>query len=269
MFRDDRNKFLIGELPRSMEKQVDGYNWEEIDIGCSDSSIFHLHNHKQHMDTYLKIVKKEMHNSLVPEKDRLEWLVGILPVPKVLHFTEDDMYEYMLISETPGKISCDSSFKECVPPIVHLLATGLRKIHDVKIEQCPFDQRLDTKIESARKRAQLGLVDEDDFDDNRQGRKAGDLFQELIATRPTQEDLVFTHGDYCLPNIIINKDSVGGFIDWGRAGIADRYQDLALAIRSLARNFGEEYVPLFFKEYGLEKVDQSKIQFYQLLDEFF
>lgn len=142
-----RNKFTVEQFPPSMAKQVEGYKWEEVDIGCSDSNVFHLYSHKQHSNTYLKIVKKEIHNRLAPEKDRLEWLKGILPVPTVIHFTEDETYEYMLTSEIPGKISCDTSLKDCAPSVVHLLATGLRNIHDVNIEQCPFDQSLDIKIE--------------------------------------------------------------------------------------------------------------------------
>ncbi len=95
------------------------------------------------------------------------------------------------------------------------------------------------------------------------------MFQELLATKPANEDLVFTHGDYCLPNIIINNGDISGFIDWGRGGIADRYQDLALAARSLAYNFDAEWIKLLFKEYGIENIDYSKIEYYKLLDEFF
>jgi kanamycin kinase/aminoglycoside 3'-phosphotransferase-2 len=43
---------------------------------------------------------------------------------------------------------------------------------------------------------------------------------------------------------------------------------LALAIRSIRYNFGEEMVPFFLNEYGSE-VDETKIEYYQLLDEFF
>jgi aminoglycoside phosphotransferase len=57
--------------------------------------------------------------------------------------------------------------------------------------------------------------------------------------------------------------------DWGRAGIADRYQDIALAIRSIGYNFGNAYVQAFLDAYGLTAVDEAKVHYYQLMDEFF
>jgi aminoglycoside phosphotransferase len=62
---------------------------------------------------------------------------------------------------------------------------------------------------------------------------------------------------------------VSGFVDWSRAGVADRYQDLALAARSLASNFGPGYEPLLWEAYGLDRSDTAKVAYYQLLDEFF
>jgi aminoglycoside phosphotransferase len=113
-----------------------------------------------------------------------------------------------------------------------------------------------------------GLVDEDDFDEIRRGRTAADLFQELIAAKPAAEDLVFTHGDYCLPNIILENRKLSGFVDWGNAGVADRFQDLALLTRSVIDNFGAEYEKTVFDVYGIAP-DRKKIHFYRLLDEFF
>ena len=74
-------------------------------------------------------------------------------------------------------------------------------IHSIPVDQCPFDGTLANDIEAARFNVVNGLVDEDDFDDVRQGRSAEDLFRELLINRPAEEDLVFTHGDYCLPNM--------------------------------------------------------------------
>ena len=52
-----------------------------------------------------------------------------------------------------------------------------------------------------------------------------ELLEELLRTRPAGEDLVFTHGDYCLPNVLIDGQRLGGFIDMGRAGVADQAGD--------------------------------------------
>ncbi|GAA5346794.1 hypothetical protein CLV97_10926 [Planifilum fimeticola] len=51
--------------------------------------------------------------------------------------------------------------------------------------------------------------------------------------------------------------------------MADRYRDLGIAARSITHNLGEGYVPYFFEVYGLKRVDRRKVEFFQLMDEFF
>jgi aminoglycoside phosphotransferase len=114
------------------------------------------------------------------------------------------------------------------------------------------------------------LVGRENFEPENLQKSPQEIYQELLARIPKSEDLVFTHGDYCLPNIIAKNCRIRGFTDLGMAGIGDRYQDLALAVRSIRYNLkAEKCVRLFLDKYGLKDVDFSKIDYYILLDELF
>ncbi|MEC0271079.1 APH(3') family aminoglycoside O-phosphotransferase [Paenibacillus anseongense] len=254
-------------LPEDLSKLTNGYNWQRITLGLSQSQTYFLSGATSNL--YIKIQSRTAVESLHYEKERLVWLQGKLPVPELVYYGQDDANEYLLMTEIEGVNASDKYYESMLPQLMQQLAIGLRSVHEVPVVGCPFDQTLESKIVEATRRVEQQLVDEEDFDSQRQGRKAKDLAQELLRLRPETEDLVFTHGDYCLPNIILKDGRVHGFIDWGRAGMADRYQDIALAIRSIRYNFGHEYVQTFLDAYGMPTLDEAKVHYYQLLDEFF
>ena len=98
----------------------------------------------------------------------------------------------------------------------------------------------------------------------------------MLENKPDEEP-VFSHGDFCLPNIFFDKNGLSGLIDLGRAGIADRWCDIALCYRSLKDNYSGRYsgqIQTDFKEAhffdALElRPDWDKIRYYILLDELF
>ncbi len=244
--------------------------WHPVTIGHSDAQTFRLEA-EDGTSTYLKRMKRGGRQSLKPEAERLSWLQGKLPVPRLLDYREHGEHELLWISELPGRHAAERSWAEEVrrAELVSALAAGLRQIHSVPIGDCPFDRRIAACVREAEQHMMRGWVDETDFDESRSGLTAGQLFEQLQRSLPHAEELVFTHGDYCMPNIIVDAGFRCGFIDLGRAGVADRYQDIALAVRSLIFNFGEQWVELFLRSYGLPDPDWSKIEFYKLLDEFF
>lgn len=254
-------------LPSNLVKAVSGYAFHQIHLGLSPSKVFRLES-KNKENLYLKTSVRLPGFSLLQERQKLEWLENRLPVPRVLLFAEDEKMDYLLLSEIAGKPASDDSLKNDVPHIIRQLATGLKMIHELSIEACPFDTRTDQIIELVLERMQKGLVDTSDFDDERLGKSVEDLAHELFETRPAGEDLVFTHGDYCIPNIILDDGKLRGFVDLGNAGVADRYQDIALLVRSVGYNFGDEWKKHVFEFYDIEP-DHEKIHFFQLLDEFF
>ena len=255
---------LIDTLPTDLRVLVGDGALEENRIGCSGVGIFHVSGLG-----YLKIAATP--HDLRPERDRLQWLAGRLPVPQLLYFGADGIHQFMLISEVAGLPAHDEHFHYRPRRIVTLLAESLKLIHAVDVTTCPFDQRVDVLLAAAHQRLIENRVAEENFDPARQGRPASDLYAELLATRPAGTTSVFAHGDYCLPNVLIDPDrlTLTGFIDWGGAGISDRYLDLALAARSITYNLGGDWVAPFFAAYGLAEIDHARIGFFQTLDEFF
>jgi aminoglycoside phosphotransferase len=252
-------------LPLNIAERIAGAAWRENTVGYSSVKVFRV---EADAAFYLKINDRASKFSLYEEKIRLEWLKNRLPVAEVVSFAADEKNEYLLTTEVAGVDASDDSLKNDITRVIEELTEGLRMIHALPVEDCPFDSRLERKIEAARERMRSGLVEENDFDEERLGRTPEDVFREMIENKPALEDLVFTHGDYCIPNVILENNGLSGFIDLAEAGVADRYQDLALLSRSVRDNFGAQYEEKVFEFYGIAP-DLKKIHFFRLLDEFF
>ncbi|MEZ4712917.1 MAG: APH(3') family aminoglycoside O-phosphotransferase [Caldilineaceae bacterium] len=245
-------------------------DFEPIQIGMSGAQTYRLRD-RMGNTCFLKIGPPTGIVGIRDEMQRLQWLAGRLPVPAPLAYAEAEGQCYLLTTGLPGENVAD------LAALLHadrgrwvtLLAQGLRHFHAQSWQDCPFDHRFGAMFELARQHVQLGLVDEDEFDDVRHGRRAAELLAELVQMAPQSEEICLTHGDYCMPNIIVDNDCVTGFVDLGRMGIGDRYRDLALAQRSLDYNGCTDLIPLFFQVYGLPNPDAEKLHLYQLLDEFF
>ncbi len=266
------NEFDFSRIPDELDLVIGNRNIIPNKVGMSGHYVYHLKNNDDADNLYLKIAYINHPDSLQREKDVLEWLSGKIPVPKVRYYKKHNSYEYLLLSEIKGEGSHHHTYNNDIKSVVDLLGKGMKIIHNVSIEGCPFDRRIEETIKEAEKRVSLGLVDEDEFLIKYSGITVGKLFDLLLSRMPAirdKQENVFTHGDYCLPNIIINESGISGFIDWGRAGVSDPYQDIALAIRSLRFNWGDEFVKSMIRAYGIEELDWDKVEFYILLDEFF
>lgn len=194
---------------------------------------------------------------------RLRWLHGTgLPCPAVIEAADHGGRHWLLMTALPGH-DLASTEQVTAETAVRLMAEALRRLHALDVANCPFDHRAGVRVAAASARYHAGLYDGDDPE---QG--PADHVR-LMAGVPTSEDLVVTHGDACFPNFMTENGRLTGFIDCGRLGVADRYQDLALACRSLDWNYGAAAIPAFLAAYGIVEPDRAKLEWYTLLDEFF
>ena len=203
----------------------------------------------------------------------LRWLEGRLPVPQVLCYTHADGLAYLLMRRVPGEMSCSDRYMQTPEATTALLADGLRMLWQVDTSACPFRNPLEADLADARRRIAEGLVDWPEG--GAEGFATPDALLAWLEANQPQEEPVFSHGDYCMPNVLFQDGAISGMIDLGNAGVADRWLDIVDCYGSLERNFGGAYGGPVYEDYspdlllaclGLtDDASRAKLRYYRLL----
>ncbi len=270
MVEDREESCAALPVPLDLSEVVDGYAWARSNVGESGADVYRLGGKAGAPDLFLKHGRGNVADDLADEMVRLRWLARHVPVPRVVHFSASSEDAWLLMTALAG----ETAFQvlEARPQdgvaIVDALADFLRRFHAIPVDQCPFNGGHAFRLALARKRIDAGLVDVDDFDDERAGWTAEQVWQAMHERLPFTPERVVTHGDFSLDNLLMADGQVVGCIDAGRVGIADRYQDLAIAWNCLGE-FGSGLDSRFLTRYGVVVPDQGRLDFHLMLDELF
>ena len=252
------------EYPKGLRDILKGMNCEKDKIGKSSSKVLRYYDDKK--SYYLKV---ESNYEIKREAEIMDWLKGRLPVPEKVYFESSGEYHYLLMTELKGLMLSSDYYLNRPEETVKLLAEGIRMLQSLPIDNCPFDARLEKKLKLAEDNIINGLVDTSTWEEDNNFSSPEELLEYLKNKKPKNTTLSFTHGDYTLSNIFAKDGKVIGFIDLGRGGVGDIYQDIALAVRSLKHKFTTDaYIDLFFRYLDME-ADLQRINYYILLDELF
>ncbi|MEU0939185.1 APH(3') family aminoglycoside O-phosphotransferase [Embleya sp. NPDC005971] len=266
-------------MTNDLRRRFAAYEWESITVGASGAGVHRLCRRGE--EFYLKIGTPSAHPDsgfhLAAEVARGLWAAeqGI-PVAEILdHDVEAPGGGWLLTRAVPGRSAAEPWPVDRRDAVVDALADMARALHELPVEDCPFDRGLAVTVPAAEQALAAGLVDLDDLDEDRVGRTEAELLAELVATTPADEDPVVGHGDYCPPNILLDPQTlrVTGLIDLGRLGRTDRHADPALLTRSLLDDDNAQYSPAhaarFLTRYDPPgALDPERLKFYRLLDEF-
>ena len=259
-------------LPRELGRLIDGQPYVTDNIGLSGSQVLLFE------DKVLKI--QPAGKETRAEHAMMTWLEGKLPVPRCLYHAEENGLNYLLMTKIHGDMSCDAMYMREPRILIWALAESLKQLWQVDVSDCPVKWDLKHKLALAETLVEQGKVDVENTEPETFGengfRDPQALLRWLQEHQP-EEDLVLSHGDFCLPNVFLEDGRLAGLIDLGRMGIADRWQDIALCYRSLKHNADGRYTGvsyekvdpnLLFEALGLEP-DWEKLRYYTLLDELF
>jgi kanamycin kinase len=178
----------------------------------------------------------------------------------VLAYISSDK-DYLLTEKIRGEDCTTAKFLEQPERLCDTIAKRLAILHSLDFSDCPIQNYTENYISQAKSNYQNGFYNSELFPDN-WGYENAEKAIEVINTkgRLLKSDTLL-HGDYCLPNIILNDWNFSGFIDLDSGGVGDKNLDIFWGIWTLFYNLKtNKYRERFIDAYGRENVDEERLR---------
>ncbi|ODT16752.1 MAG: APH(3'') family aminoglycoside O-phosphotransferase [Kaistia sp. SCN 65-12] len=227
---------------------------------------------------YAKLAPATRALELAGERDRLAWLRGRdIACPEVVDWLEIGDGACLVMTAVPGIPAVDLSGADLLRAWPSM-ARSLAAFHRLPVDPCPFNRGLASMFGRAVDVVSRNAVNPDFLPDEDKDRPATELLARVEREMPTRlrqeaTDRVVCHGDPCLPNFMVDPDSLQctGLIDLGRLGTADRYADLALMVANAEENWttadqADDAFAALFASLEIATPDRDRLAFYLRLD---
>lgn len=167
-------------------------------------------------------------------------------------------FDWLLTSRVIGEDCTHADYLSSPERLCDTIATTLRGLHEMDAPDCPVPDRTAEYLAFAEKNYTSGNYDKSHFPDSFGYASAEEAWRVLSEGRSALKSDALIHGDYCLPNIMLDGWKPSGFVDVGNGGVGDRHIDVFWGIWTLWFNLGtDRYRDRFIDAYGRDKIDEN------------
>ena len=206
---------------------------------------------------YLKTAKK---GSLKREADMTAYFYKKGLSAEVVDYISDGS-DWLLTARVVGEDCTHADYLGDPKRLSALLGERLRALHETDFSGCPIADHTAAYLDLAKNNYETGIYDSSLFPDNWGYKSAEEAWYALQKGKDALKSDTLLHGDYCLPNIMLDNWRFSGFIDLGNGGVGDRHVDLFWGAWTLNFNLGtDEYRDRFFDAYGRDRVEADVLR---------
>ncbi len=222
------------------------------DSSCSpEARVYYL---EREDGFYLKTAPRK---SLEREAILTRYFYGKGLGAEVLDYLCADSGDWLLVRRVAGEDCTHRTYLDDPRRLCDLIAKRLRALHEIDCADCPIKDHVANYLNTAEQNYLAGQ-----FDLSYCGAPdAETAWQFLKANKDQFHADTLLHGDYCLPNIMLDDWRFSGFIDLGNGGVGDRHVDLFWGAWSLKFNLGtDDYQERFFDAYGRDRIETEMLR---------
>ena len=245
--------FIPEELPREIFALTSGA--KIFDSSCSpEARVYFIDRDGGY---YLKIAERD---TLLREAEMTRYFHSKGLATEVLCYQSGER-DMLLTRAVQGEDLTHGIYLAEPERLARTTGSLLRKLHEISAPDCPVTDRMGEYFALAEKNYLAGSYDATHFPDSFGYRSADEAWRVLFDGRAELKNEVLLHGDYCLPNVMLDGWRFSAYIDLGNAGIGDRHVDLFWGAWTLGFNLGTDRCrDIFFDAYGRDKIDFEKLK---------
>lgn len=187
---------------------------------------------------------------------------------KVVEYISADK-DYLVTEKIVGDDCISDKYLANPTRLCDTLAENLRLLHSIDHKDCPITNHTENYLSRAEANYISGNYDKTMFPDSFGYHSASEAREVILANSKLLKCDTLLHGDYCLPNIVLNDWRLSGFIDVGNGGVGDKHVDILWAIWTLFYNLKTNaYCARFIDAYGRDKINNDILRLVAAIEVF-
>lgn len=179
---------------------------------------------------------------------------------EVLAYVRDER-DWLLTRRIPGEDCIHTMYLTQPERLCDTLGERLRLLHELDGNDCPVHDKMEIYRSLAEENFKNKMYDASQFPDSFGYTSAEEAWRVIEREGHLLKNDTLLHGDYCLPNVMLDNWKFSGFIDVDHGGLGDRHIDLFWGIWSLGYNLKtDRYKDRFLDAYGRDEVEEEMLR---------
>lgn len=238
-------------------------NCTMFDSSCSpDARVIYL---EKDGGLYLKSARK---GSLKREAQMDAYFFSLGLGPEVVRYQSAEA-DWLLTRAVKGEDCLHPDYMADPHRLAETMARMLRDLHHQDHSACPIQNHTEQYLGRAAENRKAGKYSTELFPGKQAFSSAEEAWRLVESHAKYLNTNTLLHGDYCLPNIMLDAWNPVGFIDVGGGGVGDKHVDLFWGAWTLNFNLKDDrYVTRFLDAYGRNNFEPEMLRVIAAVESF-